>query len=138
MRTSPDSPCTSNATSTSVTCAASSRTSESRSRLPQRDPSVHRDPLAGDVARGIAREERRELTDVLGRLLAPEGHAALHDLEKDVARLEVRVLGRAALDRRRQSVPRARPQKARADRVHPNVVLRPVEREALRQCDYAG
>src|SRR3989440_8886865 len=109
-------PCTSSVTSISVTSDASCATSWTPCRLhrlPQRDAAVDGHPLAGDVPRRIAREERRELTDVLGRLLAPERHAALHDLEEDAARIQRGVLRRVALDRARQPFPRPRPQEPR-------------------------
>src|SRR5262245_27080388 len=86
-------------------------------RLAQRDAAVDRDPLAGDVACGVAGEERREMTDVLRRLLAPEGHAALHHLEEHVARGEVREPRLARPQALGQALPRARPEEAGADRV---------------------
>src|SRR5207247_9939636 len=60
----------------------------------------------------IAREERRELTDVLRRLLAPERHAALHDLQEDAPQIERRVLRDAALECGGQPLPGARPQRS--------------------------
>src|SRR5437016_2997678 len=123
-------PCTSSATSTSATSAASCGSSPTRRglrRLSQRDAAVDGHPLPGDVPCRIAREERRELTDVLRRLLASERHAALHDLEEDAALVERGVLRSVALDGACQSFPRTRPQEAGADRVHADIVRRVLE-----------
>src|SRR5207253_2888833 len=79
----------------------------------QSDPAVDGDRLARDVARVVADEERGQLTDVLGCLLAAERDATLHLIEEDVAGLEIRVLRNSHLHERREHFPRARPEKAR-------------------------
>src|ERR1700694_1881030 len=86
------------------------RSSTSYSASAEGDPPIHRYRLARDVPCPWARQERRQVPDVLRRLLATQRHAVLHHLQEDVARVAVRVLRNAHLHPRRQTLPGTRPE----------------------------
>src|SRR5262249_41658804 len=95
-------------------------------RLPQCGSPVYGDPLAGDVACDIARQERGEMPDVFGGLWSPERDRSFHDLSEDSWGIQLGELGHASLHPGGEVLPRSGPHEARADRVYANVVRRVV------------